>query len=134
MLSSEEVIVPIKITEMYCGVPENRLSITIIETICANGIVLPPLIILFEKMIIVSCFEGLSGHLIGLEVITVSELGYTNEGICMTWLRHFIKHTNQGPNKPWIILFVNGHLSHELEEFVITFKANKIWLIKFPSH
>ena len=49
----EEVIVPIKVKEMYTSLPENRKSITIIEAISANG--KEPLLLLvicFKKRII----------------------------------------------------------------------------------
>jgi hypothetical protein len=36
----------------------------------------------------------------GHEVITVSPTGYTNEGIYIAWLDHFIKCHNCGPDSP----------------------------------
>lgn len=93
----EEVVVPIGIKEMYVGVPENRLSVTIIKSISADGKAIPPLVIIPSAMIMVSWFYE---NMTGLEVITVSPTGYINEGICMTWLDHFIKHNDCGPDKP----------------------------------
>jgi len=93
----EEVVVPIRIKEMYVGVPENRLSLTVVKCICADGIAIPPLVIVPGQNIMVSWFhKNMTGH----EVITVSPSGYTNEEICITWLDHFIKHTDSGPDKP----------------------------------
>ena len=43
--SGEEVVVPIGINEMYIGVPENRLSLTVIESIFADDKSIPPLVI-----------------------------------------------------------------------------------------
>ena len=43
--AGEEVIVPSYIKEMYTGVPENRKSLTIIESIAADGTAIPPVII-----------------------------------------------------------------------------------------
>jgi hypothetical protein len=42
----EEIVVPAYVTELYTATAEDRKSITIIETIIANGIVIPPLIII----------------------------------------------------------------------------------------
>jgi hypothetical protein len=82
---------------MYVGVPENRLSLTIIKSISANGKAIPPVVIVPRLMIMVAWFhENMTGH----KVITVSPTGYTNEGICMTYLDYFIKHNNCGLNKP----------------------------------
>ena len=59
-------------------------------------------------------------------MITVSPTGYTNEGICLVWLDHFIKHNDCGPDKPWQILLINGATCHESPEFLIKAKMNKI--------
>jgi hypothetical protein len=72
--------------------------------------------------------------MIGLEVITVSPTRYTNEGICMTWLNHFIKHNDCGPNKPWHILLIDRATCYEAPDFILTAKMNHIWVVKFPSH
>jgi hypothetical protein len=95
--AGEEVVVPIGIKEMYTGIPKNRMSLTIIECISADGKAIPPVVIVLGIMIMVSWFhENMTGH----EVITVSPSRYTNEGICIVWLDHFIKHNDCGPNKP----------------------------------
>ena len=129
--AGEEVVVPIGIKEIYVGVPENRLSLTIIESISADGKAIPPVVIVPGVTIMVSWFhENMTGH----EVITVSPSGYTNEGICITWLDHFIKHNNCGPDKPWHILLIDGATCHKAPDFVLKAKMNHIWVVKFPSH
>ncbi|KAH9208524.1 hypothetical protein DL95DRAFT_267104, partial [Leptodontidium sp. 2 PMI_412] len=45
MPAGEEVVVLISIKEMYTGIPENRMSVTVIECIRADGIAIPPMII-----------------------------------------------------------------------------------------
>jgi hypothetical protein len=129
--AGEEVVVPIGIKEMYIGVPENRLSVTIVESISADGKAIPPLVIIPGVTIMVSWFHE---NMTGLEVVTVSPTGYTNEGICMTWLDHFIKHNNCGLDKPWHILLIDGATCHEAPNFVLKAKMNHIWVVKFPSH
>jgi len=129
--SGEEVVVPIGIKEMYVGVPENRLSLTVVESISADGKAIPPLIIVPGILIMESWFhENMTGH----ELVTVSPTGYTNEGICMIWLNHFIKHNNCGPDKEWHILLIDGATCHEAGPFILTAKMNKIWVVKYPSH
>jgi hypothetical protein len=129
--AGEEVIVPIGITEMYVGVPENRLSLTIIESISADGKAIPPGVIVPGSRIMEAWFHrNMTGH----ELITVSPTGYTNEGICLAWLDHFIHHNNCGPDKPWHILLIDGATCHEAPQFIIKSKINHIWVVKYPSH
>jgi len=132
MPAGEEVVVPIGIKEIYTGIPENRMSVTVVECISADGKAIPPVIIIIPgKMIMASWFtEKMTGH----ELITVSDSGYTNEGICMAWLDHFIKHNNCGPDKEWHILLIDGATCHNAPNFRLKAFANKIWLVKFPSH
>jgi hypothetical protein len=49
--AGEEVVVPVGIKEMYIGVPQNRLSVTIVECISADGKAIPPLVIVPSVMI-----------------------------------------------------------------------------------
>ena len=78
--TGEEVVVPIGIKEIYVGVPENRLSLTVVESISADSNSIPPLIIVPGGTIIESWFDrNMTGH----EVVTISPSGYTNEAICI---------------------------------------------------
>jgi hypothetical protein len=96
MPAREEVVVLIRIKEIYIGIPENRISLIIIEYISIDSKAIPPVVIIPEVIIMVSWFyENITGY----KVITVSPIGYTNKGICMVWLDYFIKYNNCGPNK-----------------------------------
>jgi hypothetical protein len=78
MPTREEVVVLIGIKEIYTGIPKNRISLTIIESISIDSKAIPPVVIIPRVMIIVSWFhENMTGH----KVITVSPTRYTNEGI-----------------------------------------------------
>jgi plasmid replication initiation protein len=52
--AGEEVVVPIGIKEMYTGIPENRMSVTVVECISADGKAIPPVIIIKGVMIMAS--------------------------------------------------------------------------------
>jgi hypothetical protein len=52
--AGEDVIVPVRIKEMYVRVPENRLSVTVVKSISADGKAIPPLVIVPGKNIIMS--------------------------------------------------------------------------------
>jgi hypothetical protein len=78
------------------GIPENRLSVTIIEYISADRNTIPPVIIIPGVRIIISWFNNnITRH----ELIIVSESGYTNKGIYIAWLDYFIKYHNCTINK-----------------------------------
>jgi hypothetical protein len=76
--SGEEVVVPIRIKEMYVRILENRISLTVIKSICANRKAILPVVIVPRIMIIKSWFYK---NMTSYKVITVSPTGYTNEGI-----------------------------------------------------
>jgi hypothetical protein len=96
ILAGEDIIVPIGIKEIYISILENRLSVTIIESISIDRKVILPVIIIPGVMIIISWFFD---NITRYELFTVSESGYTNKGICMVWLDYFIKYNNCKPNK-----------------------------------
>jgi hypothetical protein len=119
----ENIVVPIGITEIYIGVPKNQLSLTVIESISANGKSIPPLVIVPGQNIMINWFhENMTGN----EVVAVSPTGYTNEEICLTWLDHFIKCNDCGPDKPWRILLIDSATCHKAPEFIIKAKMNHI--------
>ena len=76
--AGEEVIVLIGIKEIYTGIPENHLSVIIIEYISADRNTIPPVIIIPSVRIIASWFNNnITRH----KLITVSESGYINKSI-----------------------------------------------------
>jgi hypothetical protein len=81
-------VVLVGIIEIYVGILKNRISIIVIKCICANRTAIPPVIIAPGTIIIGGWFHK---KIIGHKVITVSDTGYINEGICMAWLDYFIK-------------------------------------------
>jgi hypothetical protein len=103
--AGERVVVLIRIKEMYVKVPENRLSLTVIKSISADGKSIPPLVIVPSKNIMVSWFHK---NITSEEIVAVSLLSYTNKEICSTWLDYFIKHNDCRPDQPWRILLIDG--------------------------
>jgi hypothetical protein len=91
--AGEEVIVLVRIKEMYVGIPENRMSLTVIESISVDRKAIFFIVIVPKKNIMVNWFvKNITDH----ERIIVSDSGYTNKGICIIWLNYFIKHNNCG--------------------------------------
>jgi hypothetical protein len=124
-------VVLVGIKEIYIGIPKNYISLIVIEYIYINRTAIPPVIIIPGIMIIGSWFhEKMTGH----EVITISLTSYTNEGIYMAWLDHFIKYYNCGPDSHWRILLIDGATCYDAGDFIIKAKINKIWVIKYPLY
>jgi hypothetical protein len=84
-------VVLVSIKEMYIRIPKNHILITFIKCICANRTAIPLIIIILRTMIIGGWFHL---KIIGHKVLTVFNSGYTNEGIYIKWLDHFIKQYN----------------------------------------
>jgi len=76
----EEVVVPIRIKEIYTGIPENRISLIIIESISIDSKAIPLVVIVSGVMIMVSWFHE---NITGYKVIIVSLTRYINKGICI---------------------------------------------------
>jgi len=128
----EIVVVPTEVKELYTASPENRKSLTIIETIRADGSTSPPPVVICPGEKIME--NWIQDSLSGAEVIAVSPTGYTNEDIALAWLNHFIKYAGAGPAELWRILLLDGHLTHCKDEFVIKCHQNNIVPFQFPSH
>jgi hypothetical protein len=60
--TEKDVVIPVRIKEMYVRVPENRLSVTVVESISADGKAIPPLVIVPGRNIIVGIYG--QGHVL----------------------------------------------------------------------
>ncbi|RPB02712.1 hypothetical protein L873DRAFT_1787445 [Choiromyces venosus 120613-1] len=130
--TGEIVIVLTQVKELYTTSPENCKSLTIIETICADGREPPPPVIICPSEKVME--NWIQDNLTRAKVIAVSPTGYTNERIAIAWLDHFIKHAGTGPNQHWCILLLDGHITHCQNDFVIKCHENHIIPFQFPPH
>ena len=90
-LKGENIIVPIKVKELYIASPENRKSVTIIETIYANGKEpLPPFVIAPREKII---NNWILKKLVSPKHIACTLISYTNNEIVMQYLDYLIKYS-----------------------------------------
>jgi hypothetical protein len=90
--------VPIEVKELYTASPENRKSVTIIETIQADGREPPPPFIITPGQKIMD--NWIRDELVGKERVACSPTGYTNNEIALQYLDHLIEHTRAGLTKP----------------------------------
>ena len=129
--NSEEVVVPWEVEELYTASPENRKSVTIIETIRADGTHFPAYIIPPG----IECMENwIQPDLNDDDMIFPTPTGYTSNIVIMDYLKFLVKHADAGPDKPWTALFCDGHSTHEYEEFAIEAAKHNIIIYIFPSH
>jgi hypothetical protein len=130
--AGEHVVVPSEVKEMYTSSPENRKSVTVIETIIADGREpLPPFIIAPGQKIM---DNWISEELVGNERLACTPTGYTNNQIVMEYLDHLIEHSHAGPDKPWKLLLLDGHESHRYDPFQLKAAEHHIKLFFYPSH
>jgi hypothetical protein len=127
----ERVLVPIGVSELYTPSPENRTSITVIETVSAIGKVIPPVLIIEGKKHMESWYHD---NLDGNERILLSDSGYSNDDLALKWLQHFILHTRSSSNSEPKVLLLDSHASHRTPEFTILATEHYIHPYAFPSH
>jgi len=110
---------------------ENRKSLTLVETICADGTALPPVIIVQGRQHMAAWYNE---KLTGKERVMLSDSGYTNNELGLHYLEHFIEHTNATINGPKRVLLMDGHNSHITPEFTLRASKANIHPYQFPSH
>lgn len=128
----EKVIVPVEVTDLYASSLETWKSVTIFETIYADGWT-PPLlfvICLGIKIIDIKIHDWLAGE----ETITMSLTGYTNNKVIMDYLDHLIKHTKASHLKLWKVLFLHSYITHKFSDFVVKAYEYHIALYVFLFH
>ena len=125
----ERVIVPRTAKELYTPSPENRLSITILETVSAVGRTIPPVLIIPGKIHMDSWYPS---NRYSTELFLLSNTGFSNSHLALRWLQHFIEHT--APHTEPKLLILDSHISHTSPEFTILAAESNIWIWTFPSH
>jgi len=118
---------------MYVAFAEDRKSVTLVETVCADGSTIPPVIIVQGKQHMESWY---SENLTGKERILLSNTGFTNIELAQIYLDHFIEHIKDkhGTGHPPIVLLMDQHGSHMHKDLIIKATTNNIHLYPFPGH
>jgi len=80
-IKGEYIIIPIEVKEIYTASPENRKSITIIETIIADRKEPPPLFIITPGKKIMD--NWIAEELTGKERVNYMLIGYINNKIAL---------------------------------------------------
>jgi hypothetical protein len=118
--------------QLYSLSPENRKSITLIESINASGDnLLPPVLIIEGKWHMDSWYRE---KLKAGERVLLSETGFTSDDLGLIYLEHFIQHTGATPGGPFILLLMDNHGSHRTPQFILLAYQHNIILFSFPAH
>jgi hypothetical protein len=82
-------VVLIRIKEIYIGIPENYISLIVIENISINKKSILLVVIIPDVLIIGSWF---SKNMTSYKIIIILLNKYTNKRICIAWFDYFIKY------------------------------------------
>ena len=111
----------------------NRDHVSLVETVSADGSVLPPLCIMKGAVVL---FQHVSNYL-NLDpnmLLATSESGYSNDQIALSFIRHFDKFSALRQKGAWRLLIFDGHGSHLTYKFITYCWDNKIIPFGLPSH
>jgi hypothetical protein len=112
----------------------DRELITMVETVSADGDVLPPLAILQSKSPKLMEDWVKNTTLPGEYCLDTSESAYINDEIALKWIRHFDKWSKKRQIGEWRLLLLDGHNSHHTFEFLSYARDNKILLYFLIPH
>ncbi|PQE28657.1 hypothetical protein CJF32_00011400 [Rutstroemia sp. NJR-2017a WRK4] len=138
-LVGQEVVVPVEVTEVYEETPENRRSMTVMETICADGTAVYPMVIISGKQHMESWWE-LRQPDEGEESYVLSKSGFTNDQLTMKWFKHFLAQIGREVQLedttalPWKMVLLDNHGSHLQEELILLASRRKIIIWTYISH
>jgi 4-hydroxybenzoate polyprenyltransferase len=113
--------------------PGSRAWTSVLECINALGIALPPLIIFKGKSVQQQWFpQELQAY--AEWFFTASDKGWTDDSIALAWLREIFIPLTKPATKTKRLLILDGHGSHETDEFMWECYKNDIYLLFLPSH
>ncbi|CAG8971695.1 hypothetical protein HYALB_00003163 [Hymenoscyphus albidus] len=112
--------------------PGNREWVTVVESICADGWVLPPMVI-FEGKVHISTWY--TDQLPADWTIALSDKGWTNDSLGLKWLSDvFEKYTKDRVKGVYRLLILDGHGSHSTPEFDLFCSEHNIITLCMPPH
>jgi hypothetical protein len=110
------IITHLSTKAVYLTDPNNRESITVVETVCADCSTIPPMLILKGDALLERHFEN---DLENETLLATSPTGYSNEGLGMKYLIHFYNNIYKKTKGKWRILISDSYGSRIPEPFLI---------------
>ncbi len=112
--------------------PGNREWVTVIQGIGALGYRLPPFIIYKGKNHLSRWYE--EANIPPDWVFRVSSNGWTTNELGFKWLKHFNRHTEERTVGAYRLLIIDGHESHQSQDFKDFCEDHKIITLCMPAH
>jgi len=110
----------------------DREWVTVIQGIGALGYVLPPFTIYKGKNHLSNWYQETS--IPGNWMFAVSDNGWTNNKLGLAWLKHFNRHTKERTVGSHRLLLIDGHESHQSQDFKDYCEEHKIITLCMPAH
>jgi hypothetical protein len=115
VLNGKIVITHLQTKAVYLADPDNRESLTAIETMCGDGTAIAPFLILKGDVLKEDHFKN---DLNDETILATSASGYTNEQLSMKYIKHFHNQMWKKTKGKWRMLIFDGHGSHTSDEFL----------------
>jgi hypothetical protein len=112
--------------------PGDREWVTVIQGVSATGHALPPFIIYKGKNHLSGWYE--EENIPSDWVLGVSDNGWTNNTLGLDWLKHFDAHTKHQCKGAYRLLILDGHESHQSQDFKDYCEEHKIVTLCMPPH
>lgn len=111
---------------------KNRESVTVVETVAADGSVLALFIILKDKVHLSKWYTRTK--LPDNYTVGVSETAYNNDELSVEWIKHFDACSHRRQTGTWRLLVFDGFGSHGRKELIDFCDDNDVVLFSPPSH
>jgi transposase len=66
--------------------------------------------------------------------LAVSDTGYSNDELCLEWIKHFDRHTSSRQKGVYRMLIMDGYGSHVTLDFIRYCEEHKIIPFYLPPH
>lgn len=110
----------------------DREWVTVIQAICSAGYATPPFIIYKGRVHISAWYEEVD--IPHNWKLSVSDNGWTNNGLGLEWLKHFNAFTKTRQVGRYRLLILDGHESHVSQDFKDYCLEQKILTLCMPAH
>jgi hypothetical protein len=110
----------------------NSDYVTVVECVSAGRNAIPPLVILPGK-------NFMESWVINTDMpedfsLAVSDSGYTNDQLCLQWLKHFERESARQQVGEYRMLILDGYGSHLTLDFISFCEEHKIVPFRLPPH
>jgi hypothetical protein len=109
----------------------NRDYITVVEAISGDGFTVPPMVIIAATTFREHWYPS---TLHDNYLMAVSETGYSNDELALSWIHHFHRFTEKRIHGQYRLLLLDGHESHQTFEFIEFCNEHKIIPFCLPPH